>query len=293
MASCFDPGRGKYMPSVAALWTDFFASLTQGARVLDVCTGNGALIYIAQDVRGDLALTGIDKAAIDPAAYVRAADASRADFRGKVDASALPFEDGAYQAVVSQYGIEYAPRPDALKEAIRVLAPGGSFRVLTHAAEGDVASGAPGQLSQTEALLKGDLFETARTAFSAMKRGAPQMQTRIKAFQKAGNLLLQDAQKNPPSDILLNNLSVLNHAWQVASQVDEQTLLVKVDELQAETQAHDFRSRALVQAALSRAEANDWAGLLQAAGLEGVAVSEAIIPDPDRHIGWIIEGVRG
>lgn len=281
------------MPGVAALWTDFFAALKPAAPVLDICTGNGALIYIAQDVRSDLALTGIDKAAIDPPAHVRAADASRAVFRGNVDAGALPFGDGAFGAVVSQYGIEYAPRPDALHEAIRVLAHGGSFRILTHAAEGNVASSAPGQTSQTEALLKGDLFGKARLAFSAMKQGAPDAEAKIKTFHEVGHLLYQLAQRTTPSDIISHTLDVLGHAWQAASQVDESTLLAKVDELEAETQAHEYRSLALVSAALSRTEADEWAGVLKAAGLEEVALSQARIPAPDRHIGWIIEGRRG
>jgi SAM-dependent methyltransferase len=42
------------------------------------------------------------------------------------DAEALPYPNGAFDAVVSNFGIHHVPRPDAaLTQAYRVLAPGG------------------------------------------------------------------------------------------------------------------------------------------------------------------------
>lgn len=51
---------------------------------------------------------------------------------------ALPFADGAFDVVTSQYGLEYAGL-DALMEAVRVLAPGGTLIALIHIKDGPIA----------------------------------------------------------------------------------------------------------------------------------------------------------
>jgi SAM-dependent methyltransferase len=51
------------------------------------------------------------------------------------DAEAMPFPDGTFDAVVSNFGIHHVPRPErALAEALRVLRPGGRFAFTTWAA---------------------------------------------------------------------------------------------------------------------------------------------------------------
>jgi SAM-dependent methyltransferase len=48
------------------------------------------------------------------------------------DAEALPFADGAFDAVVSQFGHMFAPRPEvAVREMLRVLRPGGRIAFST------------------------------------------------------------------------------------------------------------------------------------------------------------------
>jgi SAM-dependent methyltransferase len=48
------------------------------------------------------------------------------------DAEALPFEDGAFDVVMSQFGHIFAPRPEvAIGEMLRVLKPGGTIAFAT------------------------------------------------------------------------------------------------------------------------------------------------------------------
>jgi SAM-dependent methyltransferase len=51
------------------------------------------------------------------------------------DAERMPFPDGAFDAVVSNFGVHHVPRPErALAEALRVLRPGGRLAFATWAA---------------------------------------------------------------------------------------------------------------------------------------------------------------
>lgn len=97
------------------------AGVVPGTRVLDIATGPG---YAAAEAAGRGALVvGIDVAA----AMVQLARGRYPgiDFR-VADAEALPFEAGAFDAVVGNFMILHLARPEqAVSEFVRVLKPGG------------------------------------------------------------------------------------------------------------------------------------------------------------------------
>lgn len=97
------------------------AGVREGSRLLDVATGAGYVAGAAAQ-RGAKA-TGIDFSA----AQVRMArDTYPAVQFEQADAEALPFESGAFDAVVNGFGMCHLPNPDvALREAFRVLERGG------------------------------------------------------------------------------------------------------------------------------------------------------------------------
>ena len=95
-------------------------------RVLDVGCGEG---QVARRVAADGAwVVGVDPAA----AQVRVADARGGGPRyGRAAADALPFGDGAFDAVVICLALEHVDDfATALREAARVLEPGGTFLLL-------------------------------------------------------------------------------------------------------------------------------------------------------------------
>ena len=126
-AGCLSGAPPALLAELASTWRSLALTLAPGASVLDVAAGDGAVIRAMRAVRPDLKLMGIDSAVVGPAA-------AAIGVRGGVHADALPFEDGRFDAVLSQFGIEYCPAA-AIAEAVRVAAPGATILLICHHAD--------------------------------------------------------------------------------------------------------------------------------------------------------------
>jgi ubiquinone/menaquinone biosynthesis C-methylase UbiE len=104
------------------------AALSSGNKVLDVACGTGVLAREAlRSVQPGGAVTGLDRNEVMLTVARRVAP--RIDWQSG-RAEALPFPDGSFDAVVSQFGLMFfEDRAGALKEMWRVLKPGGRLAV--------------------------------------------------------------------------------------------------------------------------------------------------------------------
>jgi ubiquinone/menaquinone biosynthesis C-methylase UbiE len=158
LAACV-PESPEAAAAIEAHWTAYFGQLPDAARVLDVATGNGVLalwaVRAARAAKRGLAITGVDLAAIDPPRFLQEhrAELEAVAFLGGTAAEQLPFSDGSFDVVVSQYGLEYAQLEPALAEAERVLAPGGQLHWLAHDPQSSVVAAGREQLRQIDLLL--------------------------------------------------------------------------------------------------------------------------------------------
>lgn len=103
------------------------ADMTPGSRVLDVAAGNGnATLAFA---RRWCDVTSTDYVATLLEGGRQRADAEGLDVTFKVaDAEELPFADGAFDAVVSTFGVMFAPNQDlSASELVRVCRRGGKI----------------------------------------------------------------------------------------------------------------------------------------------------------------------
>ncbi|HEU4403432.1 MAG TPA: class I SAM-dependent methyltransferase [Candidatus Polarisedimenticolia bacterium] len=100
-----------------------------GTRLLEVACGTGIATRHLLDhlpPGGRLVATDLNEPMLQRARGSLPA-AGRIDWR-QADACALPFEDGSFDAVVCQFGLMFVPDKGlAVREARRVLAPGGAF----------------------------------------------------------------------------------------------------------------------------------------------------------------------
>ncbi len=110
--------------------------LRGGQRVLDVACGSGTAALVA--ARRYCDVVGIDyvPALIDRARRRADADGLDVDFR-TADAQNLPFDDDSFDAILSVYGVQFAPDQDrAAAELLRVCRPGAKIGLATPMPEG-------------------------------------------------------------------------------------------------------------------------------------------------------------
>ncbi len=115
----------------AAAYLVEFAGVTAGEAVLDVATGTGVVAVTA--ARAGARVKGIDltPALLEEARKNAALIGASIEFR-EGDAEALPYRDGEFEVVLSQFGHMFAPRPHlVVKEMLRVLKPGGRIAFST------------------------------------------------------------------------------------------------------------------------------------------------------------------
>lgn len=114
------------------------ADLRAGDQVLDVATGTGNAAIAA--ARCGAKVLGIDyvTALLERARIRSMAEGLAAEFR-EADAESLPFEDASFDAVLSVFGVMFAPdQEQAAQEMVRVCRPGGTIALACWTPDGFV-----------------------------------------------------------------------------------------------------------------------------------------------------------
>ena len=107
------------------------AGITAGQRVLDVACGTGVVAVTAARAGGSVSALDLTPELIERARENGALAGVDVDWR-EGDAEQLPFEDAAFDVVISQFGHMFAPRPEVVTaEMLRVLKPGGTIAFST------------------------------------------------------------------------------------------------------------------------------------------------------------------
>jgi SAM-dependent methyltransferase len=110
--------------------------LQPGMKVLDAACGTGNLAVLA--ARRGCVTSGLDIASnLLAQARERARKESLAIEFTEGDAEAMPYPDASFDAVVSMYGVMFAPRPErVVSELGRVVKPGGFIALANWAPDG-------------------------------------------------------------------------------------------------------------------------------------------------------------
>ena len=276
------PGAPNYGPPIADGWSTFFAKLADGARVLDLCTGNGAIAVMAVAAGKDFAVTGADLADVRPTAYVSHSldELKQVHFLGGTPAEQLPIADGGFDAVVSQYGIEYSDLTRSLSEAVRVLAPGGRLRFAIHAAEGAVARDTRSAIADALFLIDLDIVGVATRCAEAP---SPPTLSAMNAALKA----IADRTPTATDQALL---AYVHRTLCDTYDHRRQDLSIVADGIGAEILAHHDRQSALLASAQSLEDMHRLSDRLTHLGMTDITYAEQ--RDGNDLIGHVIEAVK-
>lgn len=301
----FGTGRGasNYGDAIVGGWLAFFASLPKGARILDLATGNGAIALIAVEARKDVKVTGADLADVKPAAFVsrNKRELAKVRFLAGTPAEELPFADASFDAVVSQYGVEYSQLERSLPEAVRVLAPGGRLRFAVHAAEGSVAAVSRPAIGDADFLLDElDLPGRASACFAAIldvERGRATgpfaqaaAQAKYAAFRDGLKAVAERTASAADVAMLTAVHASLTDLFQERQAQDEAALQARIEDLRTEIADHRERQRALIAAALSAEQMTALADRLAELGLTDITRGEQRAGGD--LLGYVIEALR-
>jgi SAM-dependent methyltransferase len=285
-------------------WRAWFGTLPADCRLLDIGTGTGILLRHALAARPNdagLRCDGIDAAALPPnlQAGFPSERAHQVVLRGSVPAETLPYVDACFDAVVSQFGVEYADLPVALKEIVRVLAPGGRIALLMHHREGR-----PVALARAERNHAAWVLDTMLPAATAMatamslfgtEEGRRELRSNPlwSAVRRRYDLVLADArdrcQAGAAPDLLVDVQRWCAEAFRVAVASGADAGEAAIAEVGRLVRDHDTRLEDLLAHALDAHAAAAVSRVLHEAGLK--ASSPAPVKENQHLMGWWIEAL--
>jgi ubiquinone/menaquinone biosynthesis C-methylase UbiE len=186
-AGAFSSG-GVSHPVIKTFWLDFFElakSNYKNPRIIDIASGNGAVVESALKVFEDnlKEITALDVST----AAIKNINERYPKVKGVVtDASSIPLDDGCFDIVTSQFGVEYAGI-DAIFEASRLVADRGLLTLLLHTESGSIHQECQQSLDAVEKLQASNFILFATQMFDAAfktMQGANRL-----AYEQAANKL--------------------------------------------------------------------------------------------------------
>lgn len=133
----------------------FISKLQDQNSILDLATGNGALLQQLPETHKGFCV-GVDYSEIAPHLKLR-----QQHHFVRMDGSSLAFPDESFDWLVSQFGFEYIPRENAIKELCRVLRPEARLLLLCHRKDSLLCRHSQQQLMEARCILDSGLFSSA------------------------------------------------------------------------------------------------------------------------------------
>lgn len=178
---------------VRAFWREKFMALPDGARVLDIATGNGAIATLAAETARDYGkhfeieatdLAEISDSIVDNSEAAALRGSIR--FHSRIPCDEQPFDDDTVDFACSQFGFEYSDAEATLQEMRRVLVPGGQFVAISHHSDSALIVAAREELGiYAAALDEIDLFGRLGSYFEALGDIGDTDESLARALQRA------------------------------------------------------------------------------------------------------------
>ncbi len=182
-------GNPNYDGEIREFWERQFATLLQGARIVDLATGNGAVALLAAEYSAtrnrQFRIDALDRAAIRPEKDLKEAESAKGwlesvRFQGGAPNERTGLEGESCDLLTSQYGFEYGNPAASAREAMRILKPGGRIALITHHANSVVVREAREGLEQHRLCLRQEqLLTKARRVIDAVESAESEFEKRM------------------------------------------------------------------------------------------------------------------
>jgi SAM-dependent methyltransferase len=293
IATCpMGPGT-TYTLELRDLWLAYFAALDDGARVLDVGTGNGAITLLAKEAAAlagrQLEIHGADLAAIDPPRHVPngATLFAGITFHAGVPCERLGFANGSFDAVSGQYALEYTDTPRALAEVHRVLRPGGRALFVLHHEQSVLIRNARESLAQGALVLEDTkILRKLRRHATAERESAAATRVTWAELSAAGARLQQAAASSIAPHLLHVVIDGVQKLLGVRRETSTAGFEREVDRFEREVRASVRRLQDLVGCAQSAEQMETMAATALRAGFD------CPLPRLQHHAGENLVGWR-
>jgi ubiquinone/menaquinone biosynthesis C-methylase UbiE len=287
-------------------WREFFGMLPEGAHILDLGTGNGSVasqaVATSQDKSKQFSIHGVDLAEIDPSRFVKSAAnlLQEITFYARTPMEKLPFADDYFDAVTSQYAIEYSQINKSVSEAMRVLRARGRFRFLLHAEDGVLKSRCELQLQQAETILSSTLFVRLTEALQKIV-SAEQQQTSNAMTSAEGSIaalkgVLDDLEgefcESENRSLVDNLFAAVRRLPSLRKSYDLTTLIAMANDIRQLLTAQAKRLQAMEHAALDNAAANKAMDQLRTNGATAVTLERATSGNAEVCVGYWVYGEK-
>lgn len=299
--SCAGSYDHNYGEALGQLWVRFFQSLPKDAQILDLACGNGPLAALMLDSTPDSGqhCTCIDQADLHPSWIAELSEPQRAriQFRPKMAMEQLSPADGLFDAVISQYGVEYGDWSVIIQRLPTLLRAKGRIQFICHCAASDVVSAGEAEADHLDWALKPQgLLETAKAmlpfmALAGTEAGRAELARSANANQIRARYdqLLSEANQRvrelPVGDVLAEIDQYCSRAFQMALAGDERSAQIQIDQLSAQLRASRERLRQLSAAAINEPQLRKLLDAFQAAGID---LSYTPVLDQGHLMGWLI-----
>lgn len=278
--SCAGSYDEEYAGPIGDFWREGFLALSARARVLDIASGNGPLPRLLLNLRerSDLVCDAVDLAELTPRwlETLPPKERERLRFHSGCPAESLPFADGSFDLVVSQWGIEYSDLDRAIPELLRVLKPGGAVRLLLHHQQALPVVLAAEEIAHLEWLLQpdgfmqvcGNMLAPMALAASPEGRARLQLDAQANALRERFNALQDELQRRVElgqcPDVLIGVRQNASRLLAMATQSGEPSARQAWKQLRTGLEDATFRLQELRSHALDEAAARRLATALAA-----------------------------
>jgi len=270
-------------------WRHHLADIERGSKLIDLACGAGSIYEnLSQETLNQLNLHATDVAPEALALISKRLPNVHARLCSTAD---MPFENHSFNAVLSQFGVEYAGI-EAFSEAARLVAQGGFLCVLSHYKEGYIDQRNKTFLDGAELAISSGFIDHALALTKATYAGASLQLERARIDFMKAEKMLSDSLKDHPEGIhqhLYFGFKQLytKHQSYYQSDITNWLEAMKKDINKSIVKVSEIRKVSLSSEQIERVRT-----LMSEQGLSNISIEPVMIPESQDVFAWSISAAR-